>query len=139
MPISNERLIDENWRARVVTAAEIRREIEAALGPLQAAKMSGAGPARYCRLPGARGTLGFITPLSEHFCTRCNRLRLTADGRLRPCLLSEQEIDLREPLRRGADVSQIKALILRAIECKPPEHHLEQQVPVSLAMSQIGG
>lgn len=140
MPVGNGGLMDENWQARVVMVTEIRREIEAALGPLEPARMSvGEGPARYYRLPGAQGTLGFITPISEHFCTRCNRLRLTADGRLRPCLLSDQEIDLREPLRRGADVSQIRALILHAIECKPPEHHLEQQVPVGLAMSQIGG
>ena len=139
MPVGNGGLMDKDWQARVVTAAEIRREIETALGPLEPAKMSGAGPARYYRLPGAQGTLGFITPISEHFCTRCNRLRLTADGRLRPCLLSDREIDLREPLRRGADVSGIKALILHAIECKPREHHLERQAPVNLAMSQIGG
>jgi cyclic pyranopterin phosphate synthase len=141
MPVGNGGLIDENWRARVVTAAEIRREIEAALGPLEPARMSaGGGPARYYRLPGASGTLGFITPISEHFCTRCNRLRLTADGRLRPCLLSEREIDLRTPLRRGADAAQIKALILHAIECKPPEHRLgEWQRPGGRAMSEIGG
>ncbi len=140
MPVGNGGLIDEDWRARVVTAAEIKHEIEAALGPLRPAKMSvGGGPARYYCLPGAQGTLGFITPISEHFCYHCNRLRLTADGRLRPCLLSEQEIDLRTPLRQGADVAQIKALILQAIESKPPEHRLDEQIPPGLAMSQIGG
>jgi cyclic pyranopterin phosphate synthase len=141
MPVGNGGLVDENWRTRVVTAAEIRREIETALGPLEPAKMSvGGGPARYYRLPGARGTLGFITPISEHFCTRCNRLRLTADGRLRPCLLSEREIDLRTPLRQGADAAQIKALILQAIECKPPEHRLDEwQRPGGRPMSEIGG
>lgn len=135
----SEGLIDEKWQARVVTAAEIRREIETVLGPLSPAKMSGGGPARYYRLSNAQGTVGFITPISEHFCYRCNRLRLTADGRLRPCLLSEREIDLRGPLRQGADVAQIKALILQAIESKPPEHRLDEQAPAHLAMSQIGG
>lgn len=139
MPVGNDGLMDGGWRTRVVTAAEIRREIETVLGPLAPAKMSGGGPARYYRLSNAQGTVGFVTPISEHFCYRCNRLRLTADGRLRPCLLSEREIDLRGPLRQGADVAQIKALILQAIKSKPPEHRLDEQAPAHLAMSQIGG
>ncbi len=141
MPVGNGGLVDQDWRARVVMAAEIRREIETMLGPLEPAKVSvGGGPARYYRLPGAHGTVGFITPISEHFCTRCNRLRLTADGRLRPCLLSEREIDLRTPLRQGADAAQIKALILHAIESKPPQHHLgEKRSPGGRVMSEIGG
>ena len=104
MPVGNGMLTDGGWRERVVTAKEIRRQIELSLGALEPAKMSaGSGPARYYRLPGANGTLGFITPISEHFCYQCNRLRLTADGQLRPCLLSDDEIDLRTracPLKR---------------------------------------
>jgi cyclic pyranopterin phosphate synthase len=116
MPVGNGVLADGEWRERVVTKKEIQRRIEAALGELEPAKMSvGNGPARYYRLPGAKGTLGFITPISEHFCYRCNRLRLTADGQLRPCLLSDYEIDLRTPLRQGADVAQIKELLLQGI------------------------
>ncbi len=142
MPIGNGlNNLEADWRERVVTANEIRAKIEAALGPLEPAKMlSGGGPARYFRLPGAPGTLGFITPISEHFCYKCNRLRLTADGQLRPCLLSDYEIDLRTPLRQGADVEQIKALLLQGIENKPMRHHLDEwAIAESRAMSQIGG
>ena len=62
----------------------------------------GNGPARVFRLPDAKGTLGFITPVSQHFCPTCNRLRLTADGKLRPCLLAEGEVDVMGALRVGA-------------------------------------
>ncbi|RLC84120.1 MAG: GTP 3',8-cyclase MoaA [Chloroflexi bacterium] len=141
MPVGNGVLADGGWREKVVTAREIRQRIEAALGRLEPAKVSvGNGPARCYRLPGAQGTLGFITPISEHFCYRCNRLRLTADGQLRPCLLSDYEIDLRTPLRQGADVAQIKALLLRGIENKPLRHHLdERRRPEKRVMSEIGG
>ncbi|MEE8389870.1 MAG: GTP 3',8-cyclase MoaA [Anaerolineae bacterium] len=141
MPVGNSVLADSGWRERVVTAREIRQQIESALATLEPAKVStGNGPARYYRLPGAKGTLGFITPISEHFCYQCNRLRLTADGQLRPCLLSDQEIDLRTPLRQGADVAQIKALLLKGIENKPWEHHLDEcKRPEKRVMSEIGG
>ena len=141
MPVGNSALADDDWQERVVTAQEIRQRIESALGELEPAKIStGDGPARYYRLPGARGTLGFITPISEHFCYQCNRLRLTADGQLRPCLLSDQEIDLRTPLRQGADVAQIKDLLLQGIENKPWEHHLDElERPEKRVMSEIGG
>lgn len=140
MPVGNDAL-SGYWRERIVTAGETRAQIESALGPLEPAKITaGGGPARTYRLPGASGTLGFITPISDHFCVRCNRLRLTADGRLRPCLLSDQEIDLRAPLRAGADAEEIKTLILRAIACKPPAHRLdERQAPQERSMAEIGG
>ncbi|MBN1978137.1 MAG: GTP 3',8-cyclase MoaA [Anaerolineae bacterium] len=141
MPIGNSMAVEGNWRERVVTAREIQEQIEATLGALEPAKvLPGGGPARYYRLPGAKGTLGFITPISDHFCHQCNRLRLTADGHLRPCLLSEYEIDLRTPLREGADVEHIKTLILQAIERKPMQHHLDEcQIPTGRVMSEIGG
>ncbi len=141
MPVGNGTLADDDWRERVVTGGEIRQRIEAALGELEPAKVSvGGGPARYYRLPGASGTLGFITPISEHFCYACNRLRLTSDGQLRPCLLSDQEIDLRTPLRNGADVLEIRALLLQGIERKPMHHHLDEcLMPEGRVMSEIGG
>ncbi|MBC7260807.1 MAG: GTP 3',8-cyclase MoaA [Chloroflexi bacterium] len=142
MPVGNAQwMVEDEWQDRVVTAKEMQEKIEATLGTLEPAKLGiGGGPARYYRLAGAKGTIGFITPLSEHFCYRCNRLRLTADGQLRPCLLSDQEIDLRTPLRQGADVAQIKALILQGIESKPLRHHLSEcELPESRTMSQIGG
>jgi len=141
MPVGNGELMPENWEERTVTAQEIRARIESALGPLQPAKMrAGNGPARYYRLPGGKGTVGFITPISEHFCYKCNRLRLTADGQLRPCLLSDREIDLRTPLRGGADAAEIQALIVKGIQAKPRHHHLAEQLrPQGRTMSEIGG
>jgi cyclic pyranopterin phosphate synthase len=141
MPVGNGALGGDGWRDNVVTARKIRTEIEAEFGAMEPAKVStGSGPARYYRLPGAKGTLGFITPISEHFCTHCNRLRLTADGQLRPCLLSDEEIDLRTPLRQGASVSEIKSLLLQGIERKPRKHHLDEcLLPENRGMSEIGG
>jgi cyclic pyranopterin phosphate synthase len=141
MPVGSGGLVTEAWEEKVVTAHEIRDRIESALGKLIPVRMrTGNGPARYYRLPGAEGTIGFITPISEHFCYRCNRLRLTADGQLRPCLLADQEIDLRTPLRNGATAAEVRALIVEAIQRKPLRHHLDEQLrPESRAMSQIGG
>ncbi len=130
----------QDWRARVVSAAEIRARIKAALGPLLPAAVNGAGPARIFKLPGAAGTLGFIGAVSEHFCAICNRLRLTADGKLRPCLLAVNELDLRAPLRQGADDAEIQALLLAAVRAKPDGHHLADRAEVQgRAMAQIGG
>lgn len=141
MPVGNGGWLGDEWTEKVVTAEEIRQGIESALGTLEPAKVSaGSGPARYYRLPGAQGTLGFITAISEHFCYRCNRMRLTADGQLRPCLLSDQEIDLRRPLRQGAGVAEIKELLLQGVESKPRRHELGESCrPKKRSMSQIGG
>ncbi|HQE98549.1 MAG TPA: GTP 3',8-cyclase MoaA, partial [Anaerolineae bacterium] len=99
------------------------------------------GPARYYQLPGAAGTVGFISPVSDHFCHLCNRLRLTSDGRLLPCLMSDHAIDLRTPLRAGADDAELQAIFRQAIAEKPREHHLAQQpLPeCALPMSTVGG
>lgn len=141
MPLGAATMPSADWRQPVVTGAEIRGAIEDAFGPLQPDdSLAGAGPARTWRLPGAAGSIGFITPVSDHFCASCNRLRLTADGQLRPCLLANQEIDLRAALRRGADEMEIRELLLQAIALKPQCHHLSSPEPVSgRLMSQIGG
>ena len=97
------------------------------------------GPAKYFRLQGSKGTIGFISPVSEHFCRACNRLRLTADGKLRPCLFSDDEIDLRGPLRHGAGTEDIKRLIREAASCKPEGHRLKMGVSCERFMAQIGG
>lgn len=100
----------------------------------------GNGPAKYFRFPGASGTVGFITPLSDHFCFNCNRMRLTADGRLRPCLLSDFEVDLKGPLRRGATAQELEELIRQAVAAKPERHQLaEGLLPSGRAMGQLGG
>ncbi len=125
----------------VVPIPEVRTRIEAEAGPLEPVHgPRGNGPARYYRWPGAEGSIGFIGALSEHFCTSCNRLRLTADGRLRPCLMSSDEIDLRGPLRDGAGPEEVRALLEHAIDRKPQRHHLnEAAAPQDRTMAQIGG
>ena len=103
---------------------------------------AGNGPARYYRLAGAKGTLGFVTPISEHFCDQCNRVRLTADGKLKPCLLSDQEIDLKAVLRGGGGEDELLALFRQAVDAKPQGHTLapqNDQPQVRRRMSQIGG
>jgi cyclic pyranopterin phosphate synthase len=141
MPVGNDIMVESKWHEQIVTGQEIRQRIETELGVLEPAQVSaGGGPARYYRLPDAKGTLGFITPISEHFCYQCNRLRLTADGRLRPCLLSDYEIDLRTPLRQGASLTEIRELLIHSIRAKPERHHLDESAsPRERAMSEIGG
>ncbi|UCE83112.1 MAG: GTP 3',8-cyclase MoaA [Deltaproteobacteria bacterium] len=86
--------------------------------------LESSGPARLCSLPGAKGKVGFIAPLSYHFCGSCNRLRLTADGKLRTCLFSEQEIDIKGPLRAGASTEELVDTYRLAAMRKPHGHHL---------------
>ncbi len=126
---------------RFMPVSEAREQIEAAFGPLETVhQRQGNGPASYYRIPGARGTIGFISAVTDHFCRQCNRLRLTADGNLRPCLLSDGEIPLREPLRSGISDEELKTLFLSAIVAKPERHHLVEGVaPGGRSMSQIGG
>lgn len=139
MPVGGERLWSEDG---FVPTGEVRLRIEAAYGRLEAIDgQQGAGPARYYRVPGAAGTIGFISALSEHFCFRCNRLRLTADGQLMPCLMSEQAVDLRAALRTGASDEGLRELVLQAIGAKPPGHRMAQEPrgPGAKPMSRIGG
>lgn len=137
MPVGENQ---QTWDVAFVPVTEIGERIES-LGALEPCTLDGNGPAKYFRLPQAKGTIGFISPVSEHICFKCNRLRLTADGKLRPCLLSdENEIDLREPLRQGASAEDIKQLIEKVIEAKPAGHNLNLGVTArSRNMSQIGG
>jgi GTP 3',8-cyclase len=101
---------------------------------------AGNGPARYFAFPGAAGTVGVITPMSHNYCDRCNRMRLTADGQLRPCLFGIAQTDLRDALRRG---EPLEPLIRRTLSIKPERHWLEQGSDRGsgglLALSQVGG
>jgi cyclic pyranopterin phosphate synthase len=101
---------------------------------------AGNGPATYFAYPGAMGTVGVITPMSHNYCDRCNRMRLTADGQLRPCLFGELQTDLRTPLRLG---QPLEPLIERTLAIKPERHHLIQGSAVGSgglrALSQVGG
>lgn len=96
----------------------------------------GWGPARYYQFAGALGTVGFISPLSRHFCSECNRLRITAEGLLRPCLFSDIEYDVRSALRNGDDEA-VRAVLRQALGAKPDEHH--NRIGTDRFMSQIGG
>jgi len=139
MPIGADLARTEEMLA--VPIAEIRAAIESQLGTLLAVDgPGGSGPARYYRLAGADGTVGFIGARSEHFCAACNRLRLTADGRLRPCLFSDHEIDLRGAIREGADSQRIQEILTQAIQSKPQRHRLDEACgPRQRSMSEIGG
>ena len=129
------------WQSGYIPSADVRRRIEAALGPLEPTSLLPAnGPAQTYRLSGAAGTIGFISPLSEHFCDGCNRLRLTADGRLRPCLLSDIELDVRDRLHGGASDDDIADMLRQAAHMKPEGHSLAAGVTASSRrMAQIGG
>lgn len=144
-----------SWAQKYISTTEIRERLSV-LGPLepwpegstepstgdidQDGQGSTAGPARYYRFPGAAGTIGFISAISEHFCGLCNRLRLTADGRLRPCLMWDKEIDLRALLRQGASQDEVREVILKTTLEKPWRHHLsEGKAPHGRTMSEIGG
>jgi len=123
-----------------ISVSDMRKRLEL-LGELEPCLPSaGNGPAKYFRFPQSRGTIGFITPVSEHFCFQCNRLRLTADGKLRPCLLAEDEIDLKQPLRSGISSAGLKQLIEEAVARKPLRHHLaEGYMPKDRPFTQVGG
>jgi cyclic pyranopterin phosphate synthase len=123
-----------------VSCAEALRRVERieALEPV--AGPFGNGPARYYRFPGAPGTVGVITPMSHNYCDRCNRMRLTADGQLRPCLFGDIQTNLRDPLRAGED---IVPLVEDTLRIKPERHYLIQGSAAGsgglVALSQTGG
>lgn len=127
-------------RRLFVPAAETRAAIEQAHGPLEPAEVPTNGPARSFRIPGAQGTVGFISQITNDICVNCNRMRLTADGFLRPCLMADGEVDLRTPLRIGATDAEIADLFRQTVRHKPKEHRLEDGLaPVGRGMSQLGG
>ena len=126
--------------AGIVTSEETMARIEAALGPLEEIDLSGGDPARTYRVAGAAGTLGFISPVSQPFCSKCGRLRLTADGRLRLCLLRDDEVDLLTPLRRGASYDELKEIFAAGAYRRPFGHALAERLfPEKRVMIQIGG
>ena len=132
-------LMPLNRVAEFVPSQDIRTRIES-LGPLEPfTGLSGNGAARYFHLPGANGSVGFISPVTEPFCQQCNRLRLSSTGMLYACLFSTQGFDIRTPVRRGADIDEIKGLIIQAVASKPGEHHFSEGCIENKNMSSIGG
>ncbi len=137
MPLGN---IADFQMSSVVPVAEMRSRIESSLGPLEPVNWDGHNPARPYRLSGGRGTIGFISSVTEPFCEGCDRMRLSADGRLRLCLLRDDEVDLMTPLRAGATDDELRELMARGVYNKPWGHGLAQNViPELRVMSQIGG
>lgn len=150
--------VENNWQVRyiemmpfgevadfaqnqIVTQDEIMERIEAELGPLSVVNGGKLqGEARVFRLENGRGTVGFISSVTEPFCAACTRARLTADGRLRLCLLREGEVNLLKPLRAGATIEELKDIIRDAVWHKPWGHGLEEDIiPANRVMSEIGG
>lgn len=128
-------------RETYISAQEILERIGANATLLPVDGPSGNGPARYFAAPGAKGTVGVISPLSHDYCDRCNRVRLTADGRLRLCLFGDHDLDFRTPVRAGAGQAALADLLRGAMLIKPERHHLKLGEPASRmrALSEIGG
>ncbi|MGI5838031.1 MAG: GTP 3',8-cyclase MoaA [Chloroflexota bacterium] len=124
-----------------ISADEIMKSLTVLGEPEVCEGPGGNGPARYFKIHGARGTVGVISPMSHFYCESCNRVRLSAEGRLRLCLFADDEIDLRTPLREGATGEEIVAIFHKAIAAKPQRHNLKVgHSNCSLrALSQIGG
>lgn len=132
----------EDWALKgYIPSAEVKKIIEDSMGTLeQGHKTYGCGPAKYYKLSGAPGTIGFIGALSEHFCHTCNRIRLTADGMIRPCLHGSREIDVKTALRRGADCSELAGFFRQAVSEKPVRYFTDRGWQgKKRVMSQIGG
>lgn len=126
---------------RMISSEQIKEQIERRYELTPTKLVKGSGPARYFKLTGGRGTIGFITPMSHKFCSECNRLRMTADGKLRGCLYDKREIDLKAALQNKSGDDELKRLFIEAILHKPSEHHMDAGWGKDnlRKMSQIGG
>ncbi|KST65719.1 GTP 3',8-cyclase MoaA [Mastigocoleus testarum] len=140
MPIGNAQLFsNRGW----TPSGELRQSIRSSWGLIKS-QVYGAGPADVFQIPGAKGTVGFISQMSECFCDRCNRMRLSADGWLRPCLLNESnQIDLKTSLRLGASPAELREQVRQLLTLKPEINFQQKESGTSSrytrTMSQIGG
>jgi len=130
-------------KKQLILTHEIVAKIESRFGKLlPVTHTANDGPAKKFQIKGAEGIVGFITPISSHFCSECNRLRLTSRGTLRPCLLNNYEKDILNPLRNGASDDELKQIIITTLTKKPSFHGLTDQIangiPIS-HMTSIGG
>ncbi len=124
----------------LVTVAEMKERIQAELGELEPLEWSGHSPFRPYRVRNAKGTLGFISSVSDPFCDGCNRVRLTTDGKIRLCLLRDDDVDILAPLRAGASLDELTEIVRAGIARKPKGHGLaEHNYPHYHVMSSIGG
>ena len=133
---------DEAWRDdQVLTGAEIRALVEAEYGPLVELPAKASSTAKRFGFADGKGELGFVNPVSEPFCSSCDRIRVTADGQLRTCLFSRREWDLKSRLRDGSSDEQVVEAIRFAVRHKELKHRINEPgfVRASRSMSQIGG
>lgn len=132
--------VSDFQQSNVVSFREIKQRVESVFGPLEEAGYDFVDPSRPYRIPGARGSLGFISSVTEPFCQGCGRVRLTADGKLRLCLLRDDEVDLLTPLRAGASFETMQRIMWEGAFHKPWGHDLGQGLfAENRAMNQIGG
>jgi GTP 3',8-cyclase len=127
--------------SQYVSNAITRRRIEAALGPLSPLpRHNSSDESLNFNLPGARGVVGLISPVSQPYCGNCNRMRLTADGKFHLCLLNDDELDVRRALRRGAAEIVLRDILLQAVAAKPTGHHLDRGISTEeRSMYHLGG
>lgn len=145
MPSGEE--LKDNYRDRFISVLEIKESLAEKYSFRSVDINSGDGPAKYYQIKGGQGTIGFITALSQHFCKTCNRIRLTSEGKLRPCLFSNKEVDIKQAIRnKKANDKIIRSKIIRnnieeAISIKPEGHKLNEKFSNrdSFKMSKIGG
>ncbi|OPX43912.1 cyclic pyranopterin monophosphate synthase [Ruminiclostridium hungatei] len=130
----------DGYAKKFVSADEMRFLCNEAYSLLPAA-VDGNGPAKYYVIPGTNGTIGFISPLSCKFCSDCNRIRLTSDGRLVSCLYTQEWVDIKNSLRKGPDIDEVTELLFSAIASKPASHSLivEDRQMDFCSMMRIGG
>ncbi|RTZ92027.1 MAG: GTP 3',8-cyclase MoaA [Deltaproteobacteria bacterium] len=118
--------VNETWNdGNFLSVGGIKKKIESVYPLVPINGTHNNGPARVYKIPDAKGEIGLISPLSNHFCGTCNRLRLTADGHLRPCLFSDTEVDVKTPLRAGADETELLRLLQKTLALKPKRHHMQ--------------
>lgn len=135
MPLGEAESIENE---RFISNSEIMKQLPELI-PLVPDREYQPGPAKYYQMPGAKGRIGFISPMSNHFCRTCNRIRLTADGKLRPCLHSNLEVDIRDALRKN-DREEVRRILRDSILLKPERHYLMDDRETSERnMNQIGG
>ena len=138
MPVSTTEVLDEN---NFMSIIEAKRLVESAYGSLiPETEFRTNGPATYCQIPGREQRIGFIGAMTNlHFCESCNKLRLTCDGKLRPCLGSYLEFDIMKPLRAGASDEELKQFFLSVVDRKPEQHDFRNNYKPDRKMVAIGG
>jgi len=139
MPVSDW----DNWRKKYIGIEDIQSRITEQVGELIPVHDgdAAAGPAENFRIPGYKGRVGFIHAISNHFCDTCNRVRLTADGKIRPCLFGKIEVDFREAMRSGATDAELNDLFDEVLQIKPDAHNITMDRPEKMltSMTSIGG